>query len=162
MHEDLLRHWTTAVTGQASEGNETMGLLWGDKIATRVKVEGLIIPLHERQTRTEYVVGELELEEAIKWGRDMGGWWLGWVHTHPNHRLLLLVQDVCTTNTLGIHLRSILLEGRATIAMVRSWVSRGGYGVVNALKAYKLTSEGHKVASRCATRAPRARQGGPP
>ena len=61
--------------------------------------------------------------EAIKWGRGMGGWWLGWIHTHPNHLPVLSAQDVCATNTLGMHLSLILLEGRAPIAMVQSWVS---------------------------------------
>ena len=76
-------------------------------------MEGLIIPSHKRQAKTECVVGERELQGAIQWGRVMGGWWLGWVHAHPNHVLVLLEQDICFTNTLGILLRSILPEGRA-------------------------------------------------
>ena len=79
---------------------------------------------------------------------------MGWVHTHPNHVPLLSGQDVCSTNTLGILLRSILLEGRAPIAMAQSWITGGGCGVVSALKAYKLTQEGQEAAARCAARAP--------
>ena len=156
MHEDLLRQWTMAVTARAAQRNETMGLLWEDKTATGVKVEGLTIPPHEQQAKTECVVGECELQGAIRWGRAMGGWSLGWVHTHPNHVPLLSAQDVCSTNTLGILLRSILLEGRAPTAMVQSWISRGGCGVVSALKAYKLTREGQEAVARCAARARRA------
>ena len=40
-------------------------------------MEGLVIPPHELQTRVECVVREWGLEEAIKCGRSMGGWWLG-------------------------------------------------------------------------------------
>ena len=80
--------------------------------------------------------------------------WLGWVHTHPNHMPLLSAQDVCSTNALGILLRAILPEGRAPIAMVQSWISRGGCGVVSALKAY--TREEQEAAARCAARARRA------
>ena len=35
--------------------------------------------------RMECVGGEWEPVEAVQWGRGMGGWWLGWIHTHPNH-----------------------------------------------------------------------------
>ena len=42
-----------------------MGLLWGDGIATGVRAEGLIIPLHERQEKTECVVGERGLQGEI-------------------------------------------------------------------------------------------------
>ena len=60
MQEDLLCQWTMAVTAQATQGNETMGLLWGDKTTTEVRVEGLIIPPHERQAKTEcMVVGKI-------------------------------------------------------------------------------------------------------
>ena len=89
-----------------------MGLLWGDKTATGVKVEGLMIPLHELHTRMECVVGEWELEEAMKLGRGMGGWWLGWIHTYPNHLRMR------ATNAMGIHLRLILPKGRVPVAMV--------------------------------------------
>ena len=64
----------------------------------------------------------------MKWRRGMGGWWLGWIHKHPNHLLVLSTQDVCATNALGIHLRSILLEGRAHVAMVHNWVNMRGLG----------------------------------
>ena len=56
--------------------------------------------------------------------RQLGGEG-GYMHTQITckcHR------RVCATNVLGIHLRSILLEGRA--AMVQRWVSTGGCGVV--------------------------------
>ena len=96
-----------------------MGLLWGDKTTTGIRVGGLIIPPHERQAKTECVVGERDLQGAIQWGRDMGGCWLGWVHTHPNHVPLLSAQDICSTNTLGILLVPILPEGRAPIVMVQ-------------------------------------------
>ena len=46
--EDLLHQWTMAGTAQAAKGNETMGLLWGDKTTTGIRVEGLIIPPHDR------------------------------------------------------------------------------------------------------------------
>ena len=127
-------------TGKRNHG--AMGLLWGGgggKTATALGLEGLIIPPHERQAKAGSVVGQRELHGAIKWGRDMGGCSVRWVHTHPNHVPLLSAQDVCSTNTLGILLRSILAEGRAPIAIVQTWISRGGCGVVSALKAYTLT-----------------------
>ena len=157
MQEDIIRQWTMADTAQAAQGNETMGLLWRDKTATGIRVEGLIIPPHERQAKTECVVRERETYRgAIQRGKDMGGCWLEWVHTYPNHVPLLSAQDVCSTNTLGILLRPILPEGRAPIAMVQSWISRGGCGVVNDLKAYKLTHEGQEAPARCASKARRA------
>ena len=76
-------------------------------------------------------------------------------HT-PNHVPLLSAQDVCSTNTLGILLRPILPEGRGPIAMVQSWISIEGRGVAGALKADKLTQEGHEAAARCVARARRA------
>ena len=86
----------------------------------------------------------------------MGGCCIGWVHTHPNHVPLLSAQDVCSKNALGILLRSILPEGRAPIAMVQSWINRGGCGVASTLKAYKLFQEGQEAAARCAATARRA------
>ena len=90
-------------------------------------MEGLIIPPHKLQTKMGCMVGE----------------WLGWIHVHPNHLPVSSAHNICTTKMLLIHLGSFLPEGRAPIAIIFSWFSRGGgCGVVRAVKAYKLTQEG--------------------
>ena len=88
MQEDLLQQWTMAVAAQAAEGNETRGLLCGGPNghgSTSGRTHNPPPPPNLLLTKTEYVVGEWDLKEAIKRGREMGGWWLGWVHTHPTH-----------------------------------------------------------------------------
>ena len=87
--------------------------------------------------------------------REVGGWG-GYIHTQITCQCCWPKTFVPQMRWEYIHLRSILPQGRAPIAMVQSWVSRGGCGVVSTLNAYKLTQEGQEAASRCAARAWRA------
>ena len=50
-----------------------MGLLWGKKTLSGVKVGGLHIPKYKTQAHLQCVVGNPKLAEAASWGTSLGG-----------------------------------------------------------------------------------------
>ena len=152
--KDILETWNQAVREAASQGKETMGLLWGTRTENGVKVGGLHIPRHDVQTSHHCAVGDEALTEAVSWGASLGGKLVGWIHTHPGHVPVLSALDVCTLNTIGQTLWSIIPEGGPAVGVVQSWTSpadevacapmKGG------LKAYTMSVLGMEVANRCA------------
>ena len=126
IEEELLRQWTTAFTAQATAGNETMGLLWGNRTAEGVKIEGILIPPHEAQTATECVVGDWDLIAAALWGQCSGdktwavGGWGGYIHT-------LIACEYCQRKTSAPPMRLGYTWGHSCRREEHQWpLSRAG------------------------------------
>ena len=130
------------------------GVVVGEKDTEWVKVGAVHIPTHNVQTSTLCAVGDGALAEAISWGTSLGGKLVGWVHTHPRHEPVLSVLDVCTLNTIGQMLWSIIPKAGPAVGVVQSWTSLAN-GVActllkGGLKAYTMSALGTEVANKCA------------
>ena len=150
--KDILETWNQAVREAASQGKETMGLLWGIRTKYGVKVGAVHIPRHDIQTSNRCAMGDEALTEAVSWGTSFGGKLVGWIHTHPGHEPVLSALDVCTPNTIGQTLWSIIPEGGPVVGVVQSWTSRADEVACTPLKgglrAYTMSALGTEVANK--------------
>ena len=95
--------------------------LWGIRTKNGVKVGDVHILRHDVQTSNQCAVGDEALTEAVSWGTSLGEKLVGWIRTHPGHEPVLSTLNVCTLNTIGQTLWSIIPEGGPAVGVVQSW-----------------------------------------
>ena len=100
------------------------GIVVGEKDTKRVKVGCVRLPRRGIQTTNHCTVGHEALVEAVSWGTSLGRKLVGWIHTHPGHEPVLSALDVCTPNTIGQTLSSIILDGGPRVGVVQSLTSQ--------------------------------------